>query len=96
MFLAWLAADCPITLKEHVALDRSSWSSKSVCNRLLQNTHGYKDDLKVEYNDPHKFASKLRGFPFTLQTILTPQKFDSHKWPTVFVDEVKGKPCNFE
>ena len=24
------------------------------------------------------------------------QKFDSHKWPTVLVDEVKGKPCNFE
>ena len=24
------------------------------------------------------------------------QKFDSHKWPTVFVDEVTGKPHNFE
>ena len=23
-------------------------------------------------------------------------KFDSHKWPTVLVDEVKGKPCNFK
>ena len=34
-----------------------------------------KDVLKVEYNDPHKFAMKLRGFSFT---------FDSHKWPTVF------------
>ena len=22
--------------------------------------------------------------------------FDSHKWPTVSIDEVKGKPCNFE
>ena len=24
------------------------------------------------------------------------QKSDSHKWPTVVIDEVKGKPCNFE
>ena len=24
------------------------------------------------------------------------QKFDSHKWPTVLVDEVKGKPWIFE
>ena len=44
------------SLKEHVALDQSSWSLKSICNRL------------VEYNDPHKFASKLRGFPITLRT----------------------------
>ena len=47
-------------LKEHVALDRSSWSLKSVCN--------------INY---------------------LPQKLDSHKWPT-HVDEVKGKPHNFE
>ena len=55
-------------LKEHVALDRSKWSLKSLCNRLLQNAYGQKDVLKVEYNDPHKFASKLHGFPFTLRT----------------------------
>ena len=24
------------------------------------------------------------------------QKFNSHKWPTLLVGEVKGKPCNFE
>ena len=23
-------------------------------------------------------------------------KFASHKWPTTVVDEVKGKPCNFD
>ena len=23
-------------------------------------------------------------------------KFDSHKWPTVLVDDVKGKPRNFD
>ena len=28
----------------------------------------------------------------TPSTIYGSQKFDSHKWPTVFVDEVKGKP----
>ena len=24
------------------------------------------------------------------------KKLDSQKWPTALVDEVKGKPCNFE
>ena len=28
----------------------------------------------------------------TQSAIYGSQKFDSHKWPTVFVDEVKGKP----
>ena len=38
---------------------------------------------------------------FILLCELTPsaiygsQKFDSYKWPTVLVDEVKGKPRNF-
>ena len=32
----------------------------------------------------------------TRSAIYGSQKFDSHKWPTVLVDEVKGKPCNFE
>ena len=58
------------------------------------------DVLKVEYNDPHKFASQLRVFPFTLRTntsaINGSQKYDSHKWPTALVDELKGKPQNFE
>ena len=49
---------------------------------------GWKDNLKVEYNDPHKFAAKLRGFPFTVQTYTVGHlwKFDSHKWPTVLVE----------
>jgi hypothetical protein len=50
------------TIKGTYALDRMSWSIKSVCNP------GWKDVLKVEYNDPHKMASKLRGFPVTVQT----------------------------
>ena len=37
-------------------------------NHLLLNAHGWKDVLKVEYNDPHKHASKLHAFPFALQT----------------------------
>ena len=32
----------------------------------------------------------------TRSAIYGSQKFDPHKWPTVFVDEVKGKPRNFE
>ena len=32
----------------------------------------------------------------TQSAIYGSQKVDSHKWPTVFVDDVKGQPCNFE
>ena len=32
----------------------------------------------------------------TRSAIYVSQNFDSHKWLTVVVDEVKGKPCNFE
>ena len=56
--------------------------------------HGWQDILKVEYNDPHKFASKLPGFLFTVQTNTVGHLWD--KWPNVLVDKVKGKPCNFE
>ena len=56
------AVHCAWHLKEHIALDRTSWSMKSVWNRLLWNAYGYKDVLKVEYNDPHKYHSKLHGF----------------------------------
>ena len=40
-----------------------------------------------------KFASKLRGFPFTLWTR---SAIYGSQWPTVLVDEVKGTPRNFE
>ena len=52
--------------------------------------------LKVEYNDPHKHATKLHGFPFTPSTNMVGHLFDSHKWPTMLVCKVKGKPRNFE
>ena len=44
---------------------------------------------------------KIAWFTFTVRTITRSaiyerQKFDSHKRPTVFVDEVKGKPCNLK
>ena len=35
-------------LKEHVALDRLSWSLKRVCNRLLSNADDWENILKVE------------------------------------------------
>ena len=50
--------------------------------------YGWKDVLKVENNDPHKFASKLLGFLFALRTNAAghfwESKIDSHKWPTGF------------
>ena len=61
-------------LKGHVALEWASWSIKAFnepCIRkafvtICYKMHGQKDVLKVEYNDPHKYASKLYRFPFTL------------------------------
>ena len=81
--------------------DWSSWSLKSVCNRQLQNAYDKKFILKVvEYNDPHKYHSRLLGFPFTSQTNMASHLwshiFDSDKLPTVLVRKVKGKPGNFE
>ena len=32
----------------------------------------------------------------TRSAIYGSQTFDSHQWPTVLVNEVKRKPCNFE
>ena len=55
--------------------------------------------LEVEYNDPHKYHSKLYGFPFTSRTntvaIYGSKKFHSHKWPIVLVDEVNRKTVQF-
>ena len=54
---------------------------------------GKKDVAKVEYNDPHKHASKLHGFPFsrrlTQSAIYGIQIFDSdntvgHLWESNF------------
>ena len=63
--------------------------SVTVCYKM----HMGRDDVKVKYNDPHKYASKLRGFLFTSSTNTVghygSQTFDSHKWPTVFVRDVK-------
>ena len=38
---------------------------------------------------------RIRGEQ-TRSAIYGSQKFDSHKWQTVSVDEEKGKPRNFE
>ena len=77
-------------LKGHVALDRASWSKKSIWNRLSWNAYGLK------YNDPQKYVSKLHGFRFTLRTItrsaiLLSQKCDSTKRQRVPLK--KGTRC---
>ena len=38
---------------------------ETVCYKMH---YGWKDVVKVKYNDPHKFAFKLRGFPFAVRT----------------------------
>ena len=55
----------------------------------------------INTNLPQNWVVFLLLCELTLSAIYGSQKFDSHKWPTVLVDEVKGKPvkgkpCNFE
>ena len=55
--------------------------------------HGWKDVLKVEYNDLHKYASKLRGFllprRLTRSAISWSQLFYSNNWLNVLVRKAK-------
>ena len=60
------------------------------------------DILKVEYNDPHKYITR-NCVVFLLPRRLTRSVmygsqiiFDSHKWTTLLVRKVKGKPRDFE
>ena len=75
-------------LKEHVALDRSTWSLKIVCNRLLYMHMIRKIFFKVKYNDPHKYHSKLRGFPFTSST-----RSIVNFMGVKFLTSINGRPC---
>ena len=50
----------------------------------------------IHTNMPRNFTVFLLRREETRSAIYGSQKFDSHKWPTVLVDEVKGKPRNFE
>ena len=50
----------------------------------------------VHTNLPRNCVVFLLLCELTRSAIYGSQKCDSHKWPTVLVDEVKGKPCNFE
>ena len=45
---------------------------------------------------PRNCVVSLLLCELTRSAIYGSQKFDSHKWPTVLVDEVKGKQCNFD
>ncbi len=40
------------------------WPLKAFVIKLIEYEYGWKDILKVEYNDAHKHASRLCGFPF--------------------------------
>ena len=79
-------------LKEHVALDRSSWSLKSICNRLLC--------CKSRIQWSIQKCLEIARFSFflwelTRSAICGSQKFYSNKWPTVLVNEVKRKIVQF-
>ena len=65
---------------------------KTICNKM--HGYGWKDVLKVEYNDPrNNYASKLHSSPYTN----TARRFvDSTKRPNIMVLKIKGKPRNFE
>ena len=42
-------------LKEHIAMDRTSWSLKRVWIRVLWNVYGWIYILQVVYKDPHMY-----------------------------------------
>ena len=50
----------------------------------------------IHTNLPRNCVVFLLLCKLTRSAIYGSQKFDSHKWSTVLVDEVKGKPCNLE
>ena len=50
----------------------------------------------IHTNMPRKWAVFLLPRRQTRSAIYGSQMFDSHKWPTVLVRKVKGKPRNFE
>ena len=50
----------------------------------------------IHTNMPRKWAVFLLPRRQTRSAIYGSQMFDAHKWPTVLVRKVKGKPRNFE
>ena len=48
----------------------------------------------IHTNMPRNFTVFLLRRKETWSAIYGSQKLDSHKWPTVLVDDVKGKPRN--
>ena len=62
-----LSSQYSLQLKGHVALESGELvHEKRFKPFVMKCIHVcWKDVLKVEYNDQHKYALKLRGFPFT-------------------------------
>ena len=54
--------------------------------------------LKVEYNDPQKYALKICGFPFTLCTVtnFVEQNFGLHKMAHCVSSQSKWQPHYYE
>ena len=50
----------------------------------------------IHTNLPRNCVVFLLLCELTRSAIYGSHKFDTHKWPTVLVDEVKEKPRNFE
>ena len=50
----------------------------------------------IHTNLPRNCVVFLLLRELTRSAIYWSQNFDSHKWPTVLVDEIKGKPGDFE
>ena len=55
-----------------------------------------KQNIMIYTNLPRNCVVFLLLCELTRSAIYGSQQFDSHKWPTVLVDDVKGKPRNFE
>ena len=64
---------------------------KSICKKDVLKVDGI-----IHRNMPRNCVVFLLLCELTWSAIYRSKKFDSNKWPTVLVNKVKGKACNFE
>ena len=76
---------CTFPLKEHVDLDRSCWSLKTVCYKMQM----------IHTNVSQNCTVFLLPRRLTRSVIYGSKMFDTNKWPTLWVRKVKGKTVQF-
>ena len=86
---------CVHHLKEHVALDRTSWSLKRRCEMQMVRKIVQEQNMMIHISITQNCTVFLLRRELTRQAILWSQNFDTTKWPTVFVLKRKRKTVQF-